>query len=111
MKSALSKPIHLTAVLVLTCAIGASANVHLTFSSVNAGYVMGGVYTSPYKILVDGTPTLLICDDFLTDPPTTGGGGDAEETSLADLLAGTNPAGTPKFTPVSIKNYVAAAVL
>ena len=28
---------------------------------------MGGVFTSPYGITVDGTPMLLICDDFTTD--------------------------------------------
>ena len=33
----------------------------------NTGYTEGGVYTSPYNIGVDGTPTQLICDDFTTD--------------------------------------------
>jgi hypothetical protein len=32
-----------------------------------SGNNMGGVYTSPYQISVNGVPTLLVCDDFTTD--------------------------------------------
>jgi hypothetical protein len=39
----------------------------LTVQNTAASAPMGGVYTSPYGISVNGTPTLLICDDFETD--------------------------------------------
>ena len=78
MKNALPRPIYFALMLLALCATGAFADSQLSFNSVNAGYVMGGVYTSPYSILVDGTPTLLICDEsgnilrsdsFMSDAP------------------------------------------
>ena len=32
-----------------------------------SGKIMGGVYTSPYDIKVNGVLTALVCDDFTTD--------------------------------------------
>lgn len=55
-------------VLVVTCMVSVAwAQVTLTVQNTAAGAVMGGVYTSPYGISVNGTPSLLICDDFATD--------------------------------------------
>jgi hypothetical protein len=34
---------------------------------VPSGENMGGVYTSPYQVSVNGTKMLLVCDDFTTD--------------------------------------------
>jgi len=89
----------------------------LTLINAGAGYGMGGVYTSPYGISINGAAaTSLICDDFLTNI-SIGQTWSAIETSLADLQAHTNPAGTPKFDPgnpataAEIRNYATAAVL
>jgi len=55
-------------VLVFAClASVAWANDTLVLQNAGAWSSMGGVYTSPYGITVNGTPTLLICDDFETD--------------------------------------------
>lgn len=48
------------------------------------GAVMGGVYTSPYTINVNGSPQLLICDDFTTDI-SLGQQWQANETTLSSL--------------------------
>jgi len=60
---------NLGRVLVLAFASVASAAWadSLTVQNTGASAAMGGVYTSPYGIAVNGTPTLLICDDFETD--------------------------------------------
>jgi hypothetical protein len=83
---------------------------------------MGGVYTSPYGISVNGGATVpLICDDFTTDI-SIGQSWTAIPTTFAALQAGTNPAGTPKFSPttdpsvvpttaVEIQDYAVTAVL
>jgi hypothetical protein len=44
----------------------AKADSTLVYQNNGAGAQMGGVYTSPYGITVNGTPTLLISDDFET---------------------------------------------
>jgi hypothetical protein len=54
-------------VLAVACLVSVAwATDTLTVQNPGAGAVMGGVYTSPYGISVNGTPTLLICDDFET---------------------------------------------
>jgi hypothetical protein len=58
----------------------------LSFKGVNAGYVMGGVYTSPYSIAVNGTAELMICDDFTAH---VSGSWTANETSLSSLQSQT----------------------
>lgn len=110
----LLKPLFLVTSLSI-CATGAFANVDLTLTGVNAGYVMGGVYTSPYSVTVTNngvsTPMLLICDDFLFNIPTIPYSWSAIPTTLADLQAGTNPTGTPKFVPADVTKYATASVL
>jgi hypothetical protein len=103
--------------LFLLCCISTTqafaASDTLTLKNTGAGYVMGGVYTSPYGVSINGspTPTLLICDDFLTNI-SIGQTWTATQTTLGALQVGTNPAGTPKFTgPNEIYNYATAAVL
>jgi MYXO-CTERM domain-containing protein len=55
-------------VLVVACLVSVAwADDTLVLQNTGAGAAMGGVYTSPYGITVNGTPTLLICDDFETD--------------------------------------------
>jgi hypothetical protein len=82
-------------------AVGAWADDTLTLENAGANYVMGGVYTSPYGISINGgSPVSLICDDFTTDI-YLGESWDAIPTTFAALQAGTNPPGTPKFTPIS----------
>jgi hypothetical protein len=72
---------------------------------------MGGVYTSPYGISIDGGTTVpLICDDFTTDI-SIGETWSAIPTTFSAIEAGTNPLGTPKFTPADIQNYATVAVL
>ncbi len=56
----------------------------LTVQSAGAGFLMGGVYTSPYGISVNGTPTLLICDDFETNI-SLGDSWSANLTTLAQI--------------------------
>jgi hypothetical protein len=99
--------------LLLPClAIGAWAQADtLTLKNTGANYVMGGVFTSPYGISVNGgTPVSLICDDFTTDI-SLGESWTATATTFAAIESGTNPLGTPKFTPVDIQNYATVAVL
>jgi hypothetical protein len=67
MKNCMFRPLQ-GAVLLLACLVsGAWADDTLVLTGAGATAVMGGVYTSPYQISVNGTPTLLICDDFTTD--------------------------------------------
>jgi len=94
-------------------AVGAWAQSDtLTLVNVGPGNVMGGVFTSPYGISIDGstTPVPLICDDFATDT-SIGETWTATQTTFAAIESGTNPLGTPKFTPVDIQNYATVAVL
>lgn len=90
----------LAVVLLLSLiASGAWAQDTLTLDNAGAYYAMGGVYTSPYGIAVNGaSPVNLICDDFTTDV-YLGESWSAIPTTFAELEAGTNPAGTPKFAP------------
>lgn len=89
-------------------ALGDTVNMKLV--TTNAKYVMGGVYTSPYGVSIDGGPTtLMICDDFLTNT-SVGQTWSSQVTTLADLQAGTNPVGTPKFAN-DLRDYATAAVL
>jgi hypothetical protein len=60
----------------------------LTVQNTPAGAVMGGVYTSPYEIAVNGTPTLLICDDFETDI-SLGYSWSASSTTLTQISSAT----------------------
>jgi len=53
--------------LMVCCGTGSLAQTLTLLNPPNTGYTEGGVYTSPYNISVNGTPTQLICDDFTTD--------------------------------------------
>src|SRR5262249_17394927 len=71
MRKTMQRSRNLAVVLLLGCATAAFADsVSMTLTGVNAGYVMGGVYTSPYNVTANGTPMLLICDDFTFDIPS-----------------------------------------
>src|SRR6266481_5274888 len=48
---------------------------------------LAGVYSSPYTALIDGTPTLIICDDFQTDV-SIGDTWTATKTNVASLVNG-----------------------
>jgi hypothetical protein len=115
MRNWITRPFKKAIILMACFAAGACA-ADMTLTGANLGTVMGGVYTSPYQITVDHTPMLLICDDFTTNIGV-GLEWTATVTSLADLVAGKNPLGTPKFvpdnpaTPEEIRNYATAAVL
>jgi hypothetical protein len=103
-------------------AIGGWAQDTLTLKNAGANYVMGGVYTSPYGISINGgAPVPLICDDFTTDI-SIGESWTAIPTTFAALEAGTNSPGTPKFSPATdpsvvptlaaeIQDYAVTAVL
>lgn len=95
-------------------AVAQDAQMKLT--GVNAGYVMGGVYTSPYAVTVTqngvSTPMLLICDDFLTNIPTIPYTWSATQTDIAQIENGTSPTGTPKFASAQQDvTYATAAIL
>ena len=94
--------------VLLAAAAGAFGDAGMKLVNTNANYVMGGVYTSPYNISVNGgTATLMICDDFLTNV-SLGQTWNAKVTSLSDLQAG----GTAKFsTANTVRDYATAAVL
>jgi hypothetical protein len=112
MRNFLAKPIR-TAVFLLPClAIGiwAQSTDTLQLVGVGPGNQMGGVYTSPYQVSVDGTTVPLICDDFTTDI-SIGQTWTAIPTTFAAIQAGTNPGGTPKFTTSEIQSYATIAVL
>jgi hypothetical protein len=124
------------AVLVLSgCASAALSQDSMKL--VNAGYgnIMGGVYTSPYGVSINGGPsTLLICDDYTTNV-NLNQTWNAYEATYAQLQAGPlpDPGGynatlTPKWclnssgAPVycgslastgvaDVKGYAVAAVL
>jgi len=75
---------------------------------------MGGVYTSPYNLVLNGVPTPLICDDFNTDVQTTGTW-QATATSLSSLMGETTASTVIKFDQSSptqqVLDYSTAAVL
>ena len=55
-------------VLVLACLVSVAwADDTLVVQNAGAPAAMGGVYSSPYGITVNGNLALLICDDFTTD--------------------------------------------
>jgi hypothetical protein len=86
-------------------AVPAPTNMMLT--GVNAGYIVGGVYTSPYNVTANGVPMLLICDDFAFDIPSIPWSWTATTTALSAL-----PSSTPRFnTGNEVYNYSVAAVL
>ena len=92
----------------LTCfAAGAFATPSLTLVDANANYVMGGVYTSPYNISVNGgIPTLMICDDFLTDIGL-GYTWSATISSLTALHGELSPSNQVKFDHIGSPSPVA----
>lgn len=113
--------------LVVACLVSvARADDTLVLQSAGANSVMGGVYTSPYGITVNGTPTLLICDDFTTDISlgqtwtaaptalTTVDAGDVGSLKFANAPYISNILGaTPPTTPLTTvaADYAVAAVL
>jgi len=116
MRNYVLKPLQGVVVLLPLLAFGAWAQDTLTLENAGANYEMGGVYTSPYGISIDGgSPVNLICDDFSTDVDL-GESWTATATTFAQLEAGTNPEGTPKFvpgvaSPAEIQEYATVAVL
>jgi hypothetical protein len=75
------------AILVIFCSgSGAFGDNTLTLLNEAQSMVMGGVYTSPYTLSINGTPTLAICDDFLTDI-SNGFTWNAVATSESSLVA------------------------
>jgi hypothetical protein len=102
----------------------AAETVTLKLMTAGSGPVMGGVYTSPYGVSIDGGPTtLMICDDFFTNV-RLGQTWVATVSSLEDIQArvGAPPTTpqTPKFTTGSptgtitdadVAKYATAGVL
>jgi hypothetical protein len=115
MRNAMLKSLYLPAALLVFCGQGAFAQVSMTLTGVNAGYVMGGVYTSPYSITANGTPMLLICDDFTFDIPTIPYSWTAGTTSFASLDGETTASTAVRFDDSNAKqqvaDYATAAVL
>jgi hypothetical protein len=110
MKTWAARSFYLALCILLLGTVSAFGAVSMTLVNANANYAMGGVYTSPYGLSVNGgATTLMICDDFLTNV-YVGQTWQAQVTSLADVQAGTNPSGTPKFGN-NVANYATAAVL
>ena len=104
-------------VLVVACLVSVAwADDTLTVQNTAAGAIMGGVYTSPYGITVNGTPTLLICDDFETDI-SLGYSWSANPTTLAQIsstaVSGLKFAGSPAILAgtTAAEDYATAAVL
>jgi hypothetical protein len=88
MRNSIPRSLFLAALLLLCFTVGAFAEqATLVYNGVN-GYSMGGVYTSPYNINVNGTPTWLICIDFGTELYTGSGGWTADVTTLAPPTGG-----------------------
>jgi hypothetical protein len=107
----LQRHLKVAALLFIGCTMQAFGTVpgpdNMTLTGVNAGYVMGGVYTSPYNVTVNGTPMLLICDDFTFEIPSIPWSWTATTTDLSAL-----PSSTPRFnTGNEVYNYSVAAVL
>ncbi len=72
-----------------------ATSVSMTLTGVQ-GYALGGVYTSPYSATINGTPTTVYCDDFLTDV-YVGLSWNATVMSMSALSGITNPLTTLKF--------------
>jgi|HubBroStandDraft_4_1064222.scaffolds.fasta_scaffold112716_2 hypothetical protein len=115
MKNAMLKSLYLSGALLAYCGQGAFAQVSMTLTGVNEGYVMGGVYTSPYSITANGTPMLLICDDFTFDIPSIPYAWTAGTTSFASLDGETTASTSVRFDQSSptqqVADYATAAVL
>src|SRR5262245_19708530 len=86
------RPVWLAVGLLACFSSGAFADVSMQLTSVSGSGIMGGVYTSPYHVSVDGTPMLLICDDFLFEIPSIPYSWTATSATLADL-----PSRPPRF--------------
>lgn len=112
---ALQRPLFLITLLLagVATSLAADGDLHtLKLVDVGSGYVMGGVYTSPYGVTVDGVRELMICDDFKFDIPTIPYTWAATETSLTDILNSPPAPGTPKFAGPNMElNYTTAAIL
>jgi hypothetical protein len=111
----LLKPITRILLLLSCLAPGALASVTMSLVNANANYVMGGVYTSPYSLSVNGgSSVLMICDDFLTDV-SIGLTWPATVTSLSSLQGQSSATNTLKFDQSSaqkqIYDYATEAVL
>jgi hypothetical protein len=106
-----SRPFYWGAALLVCFTAGAFATDTLTLQNVNQSGVMGGVYTSPYTISVNGVSTLLICDDFLTNIGI-GLTWQATETSLQSLQSSSSALKFPNPPDSNqIFNYATLAVL
>jgi len=75
----------------------ALADDTLMLTGLVTGFSMGGVYTSPYIITVDGKPTDLVCDDFTTDI-SFGQTWNATQYTLASVTS----SGPQKFTAPNV---------
>jgi len=82
--------------------------------------VMGGVYTSPYTINVNGVPELLICDDFTTDitlgeqwPTSTTSMSTVDSSAVTDLKFNQSPGNSSIMGGPNdvVYDYAVAAVL
>jgi hypothetical protein len=117
------KPSLGAVLLLLGLVAGLQAADTLNLTSAGANSVMGGVYTSPYGISVNGGPTtLMICDDFTTDI-SVGLTWTANQTTLTQIsdasVAGLKFASSPyNITPGIVggpsnvvADYATAAVL
>ncbi|HEY1220185.1 MAG: hypothetical protein ABSE42_17905 [Bryobacteraceae bacterium] len=90
----------------------AVAQVNMTLTGVGNGFVMGGVYVSPYVATINGVSTYIICDDFTTDVSM-----DESWVANDNSLSSVSSSGPQKFTtsdwsPYTIQQeYGAAAIL
>ena len=84
----------------------------MTLTGVGKGYVMGGVYMSPYVATIDGVSTYVICDDFTTDV-WIDDTWEANQYSLSEVTpSGPQKFTTPDWSPYTIQEeYDAAALL
>jgi hypothetical protein len=72
--------------------------VTMQLTGLETGFFMGGVFTSPYKIQVDGGSTLLLaCDDYTTDI-YIGYAWNATQYTLSDVADN----GPQKFHPTTV---------
>jgi hypothetical protein len=65
------------------------------------GNTLAGVYTSPYTALIDGVPTLVICDDFSTEVTTNTAPWEATAVTVAELAS--LPPSAVKYTAGTIE--------
>jgi hypothetical protein len=72
-----------------------SVSVNMTLTGVQ-GYPLGGVYTSPYTATINGVPTPVYCDDFLTDV-SVGLSWTANVTNMSALSGIQSPLTSLKF--------------